>query len=468
MTGEVIKFISIPVMCQGFIAKRTPEDEQQGIYQVLTDGPAGVVPSLPCKLCYTPGSQHSYRIGMPVMVMVECTYSIHQEKTVDIVYDGRHIIMGTHDPFSVKPRVKEKNVNADLMGNVHKMLHPVNHAGVVVEENGAVNIVTNGTVKRRLSPGGEGFDENSDISQAQNYMRVIANTETVGYRAREYFGMCIGEGSERKKSFSDPTGKNIPIAYKRFVPSAMNPSSWVSTCEGAYSPWVGPNNGVNKIVLSDKEIIFSKVVHSDTAQSRLSVTAGKKGADFLNIRVDNIISTLATPPETMSGEGPQCVPPTAFAVASISIGSDGDVLAEFGIDKAKNAAVSIKISKDGEVEVLSKKSVKITSDKIDVVTNEFTLKSDKIVLQGDVEIKGAVKAGGKNLATADVVDYLVSKLPTMYTSVPTGGPCIPNPAAIAELTAKSSAPGQMKSNPVPVPSPLVIVSVSATPPLKST
>ena len=469
--NEQVRNIRIPVVYQGVLVPRTQDEIDARLYAVTVETDIGTHPRLRCKLCFTPGADTNFTDGTAVLVLVEMYYGFHNERYNDICYDGRHTIIGTHHPFSVKPVVEVKNINADLEGGLHSYLHPQNHAGTIIEDGGAVNIVTNGLVTKRMAPGGFGVQQHSDYTYAQNHHRVIMNQIDGYHWAREHFGLYMGKDvTEQSVNVLDMTGMSLPMIYRRFVPQSMSADYWVSTCEGTFCPWVGQNNELEPVAAGDSGILFSKVIHS--LVNRITITAGKMGPNFFQLRVD----TISPGTEKVVGPGPECLPVVALPKASINISHMGEFTAELGITPAGAAAI-IKVAADGTVTVNAMSKVVVTGNNIELdAVAGVKINSPAITLGGDVTVSGKLDVAGpatsnkKNLATADVIDFLNQNLPSMYLSAAPGSPCVLSPAVIP-LLSTWSVPGAMKTDSIPtppVPPPATVTVATATLPLKST
>lgn len=469
--NDHVKNIRIPVVYQGVLVERNPDEIDARLYVVDIDTDIGNIPRLRAKLCFNPGNDTNYTKGTPVLVLVEMYYSLHTERYTDLCYDGKHTILGMHHPFSVKPVVENKNINADLAGGIHSYLHPQNHSGMIVEDGGAVNLITNGLVTHRMAPGGYGMHQESDSAYAQNFHRVIMNQIEGFHWAREHFGMYLGKDvADVTANAADATGKSVLMGYRRYVPKSLSADYWVSSCEGAYCPWVGPNNEVEE-VKDGSDILFSKVINSLT--NRVTITAGKSGPSFFQLRVD----TVTPMTEKLVGPGPECLPVVSLPNASINISEKGEFVGEFGITPAGVATI-VTIAADGTFSIKSMSKFTVATNDIEFdAVNSIKLKSPAITLDGDVkvtgraDVNGALKSGSKNLSTADLVDFLSQNLPTLYISAAPGSPCVVNPAAVTALSAQSAVPGGMKTNTVPtppLPPPAVVTPPTLTTPLKST
>lgn len=470
--NEHVKFLRIPIVCFGNIEKRTDTMISGGNYGCYVETPTGPIPLLLARLAFNPGCERSFREGDPVTILVEMNWSFHEEKFIDVVSDGRHLILGKYHPLGVKPDVGSKNVNTDVPGTYTGFLNETNDCGMVVEDNGAVGIHTNALVSRRMQPRGWGPFENSDVAYAQNHHRVISNMES-GHIAREHFGLYRGKDAmSQTANMTDPSGSLINIAYRRFVPQNMLAMNWVATNEGANCPWVGPNNEVQDFKKSS-EIIYHKVINYGA--NRITVSAGAPGSNFFNFRVD----TVTPKSESMPSKGPECTPPAALNNMSLSISATGELTAEFGVTPAKQATTTLKIGVDGSVILNSMTSVTVASANIKLSgTAAVEVDAPIITLGGDVsvggslEVKGGIKAGGKALATADVAEFVTTKLATFFGPAVVGAPPVPlDPAGAAAMAIEFGVKGigtWQTDKIVVVPPPAPPVMASLTLPLKST
>lgn len=349
--------------CRGMLLERTPRDIEFGTFPVsIYDGPRGSIAKLLTKLGSVPGLEDNFVKGTHVIVMVCYTYEVETGRWLDVVNEAFHYIAGSYDPGSLK-RIPNPNPNADLEGVDTKFVGPKTGCGVVIEKSGAVRIVTSGRVINEYTPDGDGIFEDMNRQTAQNFHRIIAGNPP-DYQSREHFGLYAG-GDLNEKITKSTDLKDVYMVYRRFIQQSRDPDAWVSTCEGAFCPWVGSNNGATQVE-KNSEIIFNKIINHGT--NRITIKAGEAGPEFLSFRVDEINPRPANG-EIFQADSAQMSPVIAFAKAVFNISEQGELYAEFGVTKAKQVGMSLKITKDGEVDIKVGKSFKINGKQ--VLTDEF-------------------------------------------------------------------------------------------------
>jgi hypothetical protein len=394
-------YVKVPCTCQGTILDRTDDMKNAGYWAVkIYKSPKGEIERCLCKLAFNPGGKRSFKTGMNVIVLVYFFWDANNQDYVDACQDTTNLIVGVTDTNKIID-LEMPNPNTDLEGDIVSFLHPSSDAGLLCEKGGAVRLVTSSKVIQEMCPHGEGIMEELHRIYAHNFHRVISAKEMDGY-AREFFGISYGVGLEEKVAKATKPD-NILCAYRRFVPQSLRPDIFVSTCEGTFDPYLGPNNSSDTL---DKksEIIFNKVINYKN--NRISVFAGETGPGFFNFRIDYI------PAKPLMGEdldaSGNLTPVLGYTAFYLGISEEGELKMEAGVDtKTKQPAMTLSIAKTGEV---------------------------------DIKVGKSFKINGKELLTKDFLDFMVKHQADLVQVAAIGAPAPMSPAAEPDFT-KGQQPG---------------------------
>ena len=400
--------IPLPHVCKGFLLKRSEDDIEASTYPVyIYQSPMGDIDNITCQLSYNPGSEENFKENDHVMVLVTFEWD-SQDGYKGVIGNLSPSILGAHSPENIT-KFNIRNPNADLEGIGRSFLDPDNKCGMIVEKSGAVHLVTDGLVTESFIPRGNAINENLKRSFAQNFIKIIAD-EVPFYRSREHFGLYNGENLQDKVSKAvDPA--NILISYRRFVAQSRDPNKWVSTNEGAYSPWVGDNNDSYKIE-KNREIIYNKIINYNN--SRITVHSGEEGPGFLVLRIDKI----ADPPlkgEKIVGDGPAATPVISDNVFYMGISDEGEALIEFAKEAKPGgkAAATIRVNKAGEI---------------------------------DIDVGSVLRINGQPVLLKKFMDFFVSHQFDLVQTAGIGTPAPMSPSAGPELATNSKTKGEYLSD----------------------
>jgi hypothetical protein len=378
--------------------------------------------ALSCSLIYSPGSKVNYNVGDHVSVLVMMSFGGVEMKFQNVMLNAKHYILGMLDravTFSSTPNKFFFKRSKDL-GYFNRQ----NDTGVIAGDDGSITFITRGAVKSLLKPFGYGIYENMKQDTFQNYHRVISHNPP--YLAREYFGLYKGKNQDDKVSKTQPS--DSLLCYKRFVTQSMDPSSWVSTCEGTWNPWVGANNNAEEIK-KGKNILWTKIINSGTGavSKRITIEAGEEGSQFYNFRIDKIVQGEKSIP--VIGGATPAVSGNTF---KLNISEDGEIelrAASAGIPLNNFSGFKFKLDKQGNLIINSKGSIVLSHGDTDKSISSIELDG-----KGGININalGGLKVNGKPLVSQEFLTAFINNIMTMFT-VPSFGPAIPNPAFVALL-----------------------------------
>lgn len=424
MENNPIFYVPVPVICGGQIVQYKA---QGNYYYVKINDTYPMNGAIACSLIYPPGAKANYVIGDRVKVLVMMMFGGVEMKIQGVMHSAKHYILGLNDKGLIFPLEEAPSYLRNEKD--HSFLNRDNDAGLIATDDGCAIITTRGAIKTIHRPFGNGVYENMKQDMYQNYHRIISHNEP--YQSREYFGLFKGLDAEDKKSRTDP--KRSFLCYKRFITQTMDPSSWVSTCEGSWNPWVGANNDVEEII-KGSNILYTKIVHSGatTTAKRLTIEAGEEGPTFYNFRIDKMLTGEKSIPL-----GAGASPAVSGNTFKCSISDSGEVdvrAASKGISLANFSGVQIKIDADGNLIINAKGSITISHGDADKSTCGIEFDG-----KGGINVKalGGFKVNGQPVASATFIDFWLQYAASMYTCATPGSPAVINPAAIPYITQNS-------------------------------
>ena len=391
----------VPHLCHGVLYERASDDEQSGTYPVsIYSSPMGPIPRLDCHLAFSPASQDNYKAGdiVSILVMFQWQMTPNKSRFVGVDHDGTHVIIGHHAPAFMFDTTLVY-ANSDIAGLDMSYTNKKKNAGVLIGAGGDVHIVTPSYVKQIMTPYGYGTDQHSHAFYAQNFWRRIINAND-DYTAVDHVGLTFGN-SDGEQLSNASAARMLYYARRSFTPQSMDSAlpKWVSTNEGTWCPFVGPNNnsyGLKKT----KDILFSKIIHN--FDKRITITAGEKGAEFLCMRIDAIQMAEKVMPSSPRA-APAVPGPGNFYLA---INESGEITMLCGDDSGK-PCISFKTLVDGSVELQS-------------VTG--------------VNIVGNFTVNGKRVLTEDFMNFFQKHQADITQTVAIGSPAPMSPAAVADFT----------------------------------
>lgn len=415
----------VPCLCDATIIGKIDGEET---YEVqITSSPADVTHDVKqATLIFQPGQDNNYKAGDTVKVLAMFNFGGIFNSFIDINDQSAIHIMGMYQENS-EANVKAQHPISYSNGERVAYKHPRSDAGLITTSNGKSIITTDGSIWSLWDPLGYGINENLHKTMAQNHQRIISHTH--GYfPTKEYFGMFGGkDDDDRKTRFTD---KDFLVNYRRFVTQNKSVANWVSTCEGAYTPWVGPNNNYWDVKQS-KEVLFSKVInHGDT---RVSFEVGQPGKEFINLRLDKVLLS-----ESYVAAGSGATPVTVGNKFKLTVSDDGSFVIRAGgsgdaplINRNK---FHMEVDKDGKLTIHATGGIELSTGDADVSINSLSI-TDKGI---DVKASSGFRVNGKHLINENFFSWFTDNQPFITPGV--SG--VTNPAALAILKVKQALPDE--------------------------
>lgn len=455
MSDNAVFIVPVPIIGHGKIVQY---HEEANYYSVKLFSP-DTIGALSCSMIYSPGTKINYKVGDVVSVLVTMSFGGVENKYQGILQSGKHYILGYHDKATMFPLSSGQPFykNPDDLAYYNKQ----NDAGMLATNDGSILFTTRGAVRSLLKPFGHGIFENMKQDVFQNYHRVISHNPP--YLSKEYFGLFKGEDQDDKMTRLAPSDSYM--CYKRFLTQSMDPSSWVSTCEGSWNPWVGANNDVDKIT-QNSNILYTKIINSgaQALANRITTEAGEEGKTFYNFRIDQII------------KGEQSIPVSGGATPAISgnkfkctVSEQGEVeirAASQGIPLNNLSGFKLTVDKDGNLLVCAKGKMTFTHGDTDA--NTCGLEFDG---KGGINIKalGGLTVNGKPIVSSNFIDFLIQHAADFFLSSAPGAPSPINPAVLPFVlqygqnpaTTDPSTGGGFVTSGIPTPPPIAGIQVDS-------
>ena len=330
-----------------------------------------------------------------------------------------------------KPHLSGAELEDDTQDE-KRFIHETSRSGLCMNKNGMLELKTPG-VYRTSKPKGHGIFKSSISDSAQNFHRIVSNNSP-DYSTREHFGLFEGNDFEDEASRASP--EDSLFVYRRFVAQSKAMKNWVSTCEGAYEPFLGPNNKSEEVE-QRKDVLFSKIVNSD--EKRITILAGEDGEGFIEIRVDD----LSVSEKSIPGDE-SCTPGVHGNVFRIKISDEGDLEVCGGGDgrPAMNKNhYKIVADKDGDVKVMASGKIVLTHGDDDESINSIKMDPDNGI---DITAKNGFRVNGLNLVNERFLDWMNQFKETLCQTTGPGGPAPIHPAAMGSFAAGIA--GKMSTN----------------------
>lgn len=246
------------------------------------------------------------------------------------------------------------------------------------------------------------------------------------------FGMFTGEDSDDEATRSAP--EDSLINYRRFVQQTRDPSNWVSVCEGAYAPWVGPNNN-HDTVEQGKDVLYTRIVNAD--KNRITSEYGEIGTDFIMMRVDDVkLGEFQAP--AASGATPALVG-NRFKMGISETGEVEIFAAGSGIPLVNFAGFKLSIDSDGNLTVFSKGKIVFTHGDADEAINSIVMDPKGGI---DVTAQSGFTVNGKKLINENFINFLQTFGATgiALSVLPPGSPEPLAPTFITNMQAQAKLP----------------------------
>ena len=403
---EFISYVPVPTVCDGIILNKV---DGSSVYEVSIDrtekgGFSGPVRAVP--IYHAPMDEPSYEPKDRVKLLVVFLFDVNNNRFDSVAQTFQTQILGKYDPENVMD-VNIQNPITEKDGDRVVVKNKKSEAGVVMTDNHEVTMTPGGSISHTMKAFGGGITKNCDYTRAQNFHRIISHNDPA-YPSREHFGMFTGEDPDDEAARAAP--EDSLINYRRFVQQSRDPGFWVSTCEGAFAPWVGANNEGN-VVETGKDVLFTRIVNSD--KSRITHELGEPGTDFIMMRVDDVISGELTAPT-----------PSGASLATLgnrfkfSVSDAGEVeiyAAGGGTPTVNLAGFKLTINADGNLKVLSKGKIIFTHGDSDEAINSIVMDPSGGV---DVTAMSGFRVNGKELLNENFLNWFMQNQATFGVAGP--------------------------------------------------
>ncbi len=443
---EEVNYTPVPCLCSGKISNKITDAIEVVIYDSPIDSFNGPIYA---KNVFQPGHDDNLKIGDLVKVMVTFTFGGIENKFIDVFPGSRNYILGAFKEDSISD-VSIETVISEGDSDRVRFLNKKSGAGIVATDNGKVIVATGGSIYSAGSPFGFGINENFWKTMAQNHHRVISHNGPY-YLSREHFGLFTGSDSnDRLTRLSE---EDHLIVFRRFVTQSKSPDNWVSTCEGAWAPWVGPNND-SDVVESGRETLLSKVVNH--GESRATIEIGDPGDEFINIRLDDVkISEKALP--TGNGATP-AVFGNRFKMTISDEGAFDIRAAGKGVPGANFNGFHMSVDKSGKLIIHAANGIEISHGDSDGGINSIKMDPKKGV---DITAKNGFRVNGVPVVNKNYLDWMEKYQTQLCLVTSIGGPAPINPIALPEFLTGNKLPGKFNTNDVGIVASMIIKDADA-------
>ena len=440
-----VTYTPVPVICNGQIINYMADTESYEVF-IHKSPNDSIMSNIRATAIHHPGLVGNYKKGdyVKVSVMFNFENGIHN-KFVGPCNAGTSHIIGLYDERSIL-NVKVHNPLTAPDDASLSFVHKENGAGLSIEKNGTVTTAS-GSIYSLLKSFGYGSSKDLHQTWAQNHVRIIGNNSPY-YLAKEHFGLYMGDSLEDQAQRS--SDEDYPIIYRRFVTQSMAEGRWVSTCEGAFAPWFGPNNNFDYVEKS-KDVIFSKIINKDN--TRITLEAGE-APELINLRVDNVIN-----PERMMTTGRHGASTALLGnIFSLRITDEGliDIRASGkgkSLEENNTHGFHMSVDSDGNLTVYSKGKITFSHGDSDVSNNSIVLDPERGI---DITAQNGLRVNGMGLVNSNFIDWINANKNNLCLVTAIGGPAPIHPSALPAfqngvenlggnidfMTIKSGSPAQ--------------------------
>lgn len=379
--------------------------------------------SVSCRIMHS-GVMENYAPGDYVIVQMTMIYEMHSQKIHSAATDMPKYVMG-HYHAPALDRSKPRSINTAPTNNT-RFTHKALESGMMLGDDGSVDIVTEGAPKRMLAPDGNGVFQDYIHDHAQNFHQTIAN-QSPAYLSRSHFGAFNAKDDDKQATMMP---SDQMIVKRDFVNATPDMDRWTSETCGANAPLVGCNNSTNAVV-DTKKTVWSRIVQSGT--KRVTIDAGDEGDGIMTIRLDELIMAEQALPMID-------VPTPAILgnISSLMMGDDGAFeICAGGQSLPAGNSHGFKLSyKPGSgLMIQCQEKITITHGDTDTASNSIVVDPDAGV---DVTASKGFRVNGKHLATEAVVDWLDSNQAALCQVTMIGAPAPLTPKALADFTKMKS------------------------------
>lgn len=316
------------------------------------------------------------------------------------------------------------NPNSTNAEDVIRFVNKKSGSGLVAADSGYVSLATGGVIYHALKPWGYGIDKDSSRTWAQNHQRIIAYNSPL-YLSREAFGMY--SGSDPDDEALKVNDSDFYINYRRFVQENKDVENWVSTCEGFFAPWVGPNNNYTSMGKS-RSPIFNKIINK--GKTRFTIECGDSDEKFINMRVDDVKRS-----EQIIASTPGAAPATLGNRLNLEISSQGALkldIAGAGNHRTNTYGVRINVNSNGELSIYSKDKMTFSHGEKDIDKNSIVMDPENGI---DIQAVKGVRINGQAVILNKFIEWMQQNQTQLCLVTSIGGPAPVHPAAMPGLTA---------------------------------
>lgn len=414
---DAISYTPVPCMCSGIITSRMQDSES---YEVsIYESPLGELNGpIYCCLIYTPGQEGNYKQGDRVKVLMTFTFGGAESRFIDVAAGTGSYILGIFNERAYANIRVENPVSADSK-DVVRFVNEKSGAGIIATDNGHLILSTGGSINTVLKPFGFGINENLNRSTAQNFHRIVSHNSPF-YFTREYFGMYAGSDAEDKASRVGPD--DYLFNLRRFITQTKSPDNWISTCEGAFAPFVGANIH-NETVEKSKDVLFSKAVNF--GNSRATIEMGEPGDSFINIRVDEIKINEKHLPVS-----PGATPAILGNKFKITISDKGELdlrASGAGTPTTNLNGFHMSIDSVGNLIMHAKKKIIFSHGDKDETNNSIVLDPQNGI---DITAKNGLRINGQTVVLEEFIKWMNNNKTQLCQVTSIGGPAPIHPAIL--------------------------------------
>lgn len=413
-----VTYTPIPVICSGRIMNFMPDTESYEVF-IHKSPNDSLMSNIRATAVHHPGLVGNYKKGDYVKVSMMFNFENGmQNKFIGPCNHGTSHIIGLYDERSVL-NVKVENPLTAHDESTLSFLHKDNGSGLTIEKNGTVRTAT-GSIYSLLKSFGYGIAKDLHQTVAQNHTKIISNSSP-NYLSREHFGMYSGASLEDQSQRTEDS--DYPIVFRRFVAQTLDGDKWVSSCEGSYAPWFGPNNNSDTISKS-KEVLFTKIINND--KSRITLEMGEADS-FFNLRIDDVKSAEKIVPTGNHGASPALLGNRFSMIIDESGAVDIRAAGKGAPSTDSNLhGFHMSINADGDLKIYAKGKISLSHSEADEDNNSIVLDPKKGI---DITAKNGLRVNGDNLVNNKFIDWFDKNKTALCVVTAVGAPAPLNPAA---------------------------------------
>jgi len=426
MHDNLITYIPIPCMCSGII---TSDITSEYTYEVsIYHSPIGKFQGpIYAKATYDPGSDGNLKRGNKVQLIMSFYFGGAENKFVDFNHSVTPYILGIFNERTITD-VTIDSPNSANDPSKKRWVNDKSGAGIVADDSGKTLLTSGGALHHILSPYGYGSNQHLSSIHAQNHRRTVSHNPP--YITKEHFGMFSGSDDDDRLERVSPD--DYPINFRRFVSQTRSPNNWTSLNEGAWQPFLGPNNSVTDYGEVNKEVLYTRIVnHGD---NRATYESGEPGETFINFRVDRIVKSEMRMP-LGSGVGPvilgnkfKCnvTEDGTLDIRAVGAGTPG-------LNKNK---FHISVDSSGNLKAHASGKISLSHGDNDEGINSIVMDPSGGI---DITAKNGLRVNGKALVNEDFITWMKTYKTQLCLTGPPGGPAPIHPAALPGFLKGSNA-----------------------------